>query len=287
MTIKTLVLAGGAYKGLMLLGALNYLNSIKYYNVEDITDIYGTSVGSLIGVIICLKLDWQDIVDYTINKPWHNTIKSPSELILNIINKKGMLDRTFFDSVFLTLFKNSGLNINSTLGDLFTFSNICLNLFTVNLTTFKLERFNYKTHPDLNIIEAVYMSCCLPVVFQPIKYKGNYYIDGGLKNPYPLNVCLEDFDNEDEILSMDIINEDFSPLDENTSLFSFGYYLFYRLMKESYNYKVNKKIKNEIILPAQHLNISDAQLLIKSSDKRKEYIKKGETYVKLFLKYKL
>ena len=46
-------------------------------------------------------------------------------------------------------------------------------------------------------------------------------------------------------------------------------------------------IKNEIILPAQHLNISDAQLLIKSADKRKEYIKKGETYVKLFLKYKL
>ena len=106
MTIKTLVLAGGAYKGLMLLGALNYLNKINYYDIEKITDIYGTSVGSLIGVIICLKLDWKDIVDYTINKPWHNIIKSPSELILNIINKKGMLDKTFFDSIFLFMTNN-------------------------------------------------------------------------------------------------------------------------------------------------------------------------------------
>ena len=57
-------------------------------------------------------------------------------------------------------------------------------------------------------------------------------------------------------------------------------------MKENYNYKVNKKIKNEIIIPAQHLNITDAQLLINSKEKRKEYIKNGETYVKLFLKYK-
>jgi len=287
MTIKTLVLAGGAYKGLMLLGALNYLNSIHFYTISDITDIYGTSVGSLIGVILCLKLDWNDIVDYTINKPWDKIIKGPSEMILNIIKKKGMFDRTFFESIFVTLFKHCGLNISSTLQDLFNFSKICLNLFSVNLTTFKLERLNYKTHPNLKIIDAVYMSCSLPIVFQPVKYKKNYYVDGGLINPYPLNVCLDDVVDKDEILSLDIINEDFSPLDENTSLFSFGYYLFYRLMKESYNYKVDKKIKNEIIFPAQHLNLSDAQLLIKSADKRKEYIKKGETYVKLFFKYKL
>ena len=286
MTIKTLVLAGGAYKGLMLLGALNYLIKINYFDISNITDIYGTSVGSLIGVVLCLKLEWNDIIDYTINKPWNNVINSPSELLLNIVNKKGMLDRKFFESILLTLLKNSGLNINSTLDDLFKFSNICLNLFSVNLNTFKLERFNYKTHPDLKIIDAVYMSCCLPIVFQPKRYNDNYYVDGGLKNPYPLNICLEDFENEDEILSLDIINEDFSPLNETTSLFSFGYYLFYRLMKENYNYKVNKKIKNEIIIPAQHLNITDAQLLINSKEKRKEYIKNGETYVKLFLKYK-
>lgn len=286
MTIKRLVLSGGAYKGLMLLGALNYLNTIKYYDINNIEDIYGTSVGSLIGAILCLKLEWKDIIDYTINKPWQNIVKISSELILNIINKKGMIDRKFFESIFITLFKNCGLNINSNLLDLFNYSNICLNLFSVNLTNFKLEKINYKNNPELKIIDAVYMSCSMPIIFQPFQYKNNYYIDGGLKNPYPLNICIDDYPEEDEILAIDIVNDDFSPLTENTTVFSYGFYLFYSLIKESYNYKINKKIKHEIIIPAQHLNIQSTQDLLNSSQKRREYIKQGERYVKLFLQYK-
>jgi len=285
MTIKKLVLSGGAYKGLMMLGALQQLSKINYYDINNIEHIYGTSVGSLIGVVLCLKLEWKDIIDYTINKPWHNVIKLSSELLLNIVSKRGMLDRTFFESILLTLFKNSGLNVNSTLNDLYNYSNICLNLFSVNLTTFKLEKINYKTHGDTNIIDAVYMSCCMPFVFQPIKYKNNYYIDGGLKNPYPLNICIEDHTDTKDVLAINIVNDEFSPLDEKTSIFSYGFYLFYRLMKENYNYKVEKKIENEVIIPAQHLNIRSTQDLLYSSEKRKEYIEKGKTYVNLFLTY--
>ena len=55
MTIKNLVLSGGAYKGFYTIGALNHLSKTNFYNIENIEKIYGTSVGSLLGALLCLK----------------------------------------------------------------------------------------------------------------------------------------------------------------------------------------------------------------------------------------
>ena len=48
MTIKHLVLSGGGYKGLYSIGALKHLYEKKFYNIDDIENIYGTSVGAII-----------------------------------------------------------------------------------------------------------------------------------------------------------------------------------------------------------------------------------------------
>ena len=39
MTIKHLVFSGGAYKGFYTIGALQYLSSMKFYNIKDIKNI--------------------------------------------------------------------------------------------------------------------------------------------------------------------------------------------------------------------------------------------------------
>ena len=69
MTIKNIVLSGGAYKGFYTIGALKYLSENKFYNIEEIEKVYGTSVGSLLGALLCLKLNWEDLIEYAINKP--------------------------------------------------------------------------------------------------------------------------------------------------------------------------------------------------------------------------
>ena len=64
MTIKNLVLSGGAYKGFYTIGALKYLSKVDFYKIENIEKIYGTSVGSFISAVLCLKLnfDTDDLV---------------------------------------------------------------------------------------------------------------------------------------------------------------------------------------------------------------------------------
>ena len=59
MTIKNIVLSGGAYKGFYTIGALKYLSENNFYNINDIEKMYGTSVGSLLGALLCLKLNWK------------------------------------------------------------------------------------------------------------------------------------------------------------------------------------------------------------------------------------
>lgn len=69
MTIKNIVLSGGAYKGFYTIGALKHLSKIQFYDIEDIENIYGVSVGSIIGLILSLKLDWEDMIGHAVNRP--------------------------------------------------------------------------------------------------------------------------------------------------------------------------------------------------------------------------
>ena len=56
MPIKHLVFSGGAYKGFYTLGALKHLSETSFYKLDDIENIYGASVGSIISLIIILYI---------------------------------------------------------------------------------------------------------------------------------------------------------------------------------------------------------------------------------------
>ena len=57
MTIKHLVLSGGAYRGIYMIGAINNLIKNKFIELDKIETIHCVSVGSLIASCICLNLD--------------------------------------------------------------------------------------------------------------------------------------------------------------------------------------------------------------------------------------
>ena len=81
MTIKHLIISGGGTIGFRFLSALQTLNNENYWNINEIESIYGTSIGSMIGAMICLKYDWETLNNYLINRPWHDSIKiTPKQL---------------------------------------------------------------------------------------------------------------------------------------------------------------------------------------------------------------
>ena len=95
MTIKHLVLSGGGYKGFYSIGALKYLAENNFYDIENVENIYGTSVGALIGAVLCLKLNLSDICEYVINKPWHKDFNFKIESLIDVYTKKGFINKSF------------------------------------------------------------------------------------------------------------------------------------------------------------------------------------------------
>ena len=70
---------------------------------------------------------------------------------------------------------------NATMKDLYNFSKITLYLFTVNITSFKLETISHETHPNMKILDAIYMSCAIPFYIPTCLFnKECYYVDGGV-----------------------------------------------------------------------------------------------------------
>ena len=75
MTIKHLVISGGGPIMVQVLGAIQNLEKNNFIDMKNIESIYGTSAGAIVGILICLKFDWETINDYIIKRPWNSIIK--------------------------------------------------------------------------------------------------------------------------------------------------------------------------------------------------------------------
>jgi len=287
MTIKHIVMAGGAYNGIYIIGALKHLIEKSFFDIANIKTIYGTSVGGFVGILLCLKIEWTTIIDYILERPWDRDLSFSADMMFNMIPKKGILDSSYMKIFFANLLKAKNLDEEITLKEFFEFSKIKLILFAVDVNTFKVIRISHESHPTLKLIEAVFITCSMPFVFQPTFLNNTYLVDGGVLCNYPLDHCIEDGAEKDEIMGIQFsLNKDTRKyIDESTNIVYYGYYMFDKLIGVARK-PPNNKIKNEIIIPCDRINIPRAVEIVKEREMRNNYIKKGEECAKLFLTYR-
>ena len=268
------------------MGALYELQKNDFFVMNNIKGIYGVSAGSVIGAVLCLKQNWDDIIKYCIERPWEKCFNFDTNDYLNIIDKKGIIGIEMLKDFINPFFRSCDLNLDTlTLKELYDFSDIKLNIYAVNTNTFKSEQFNYITHPDMKLINAIYMSSSMPFVFKPLYVNDICYIDGGLDISYPINECIN---NEEcdltEIFSMNMIDNDENSLKilKEDNVFKYFYKLFIKLH--------HCNIRNKYINNPYHFNISaditnlkDASKIITSEEVRKKWIDYGKKVSKEWL----
>jgi len=186
----------------MSYGAAKHLAQHGVWAYENIETIYGTSVGALIGAMLCLKHDWSTLDDYIIKRPWERVIVNSLEMF-ELFACKGMAKLSLLDDIMQPLLASKDLSLATTLAELHAHSGIALNMFTVELNTFKKIQLSHVTHPDLPLMDAIKMSACMPMLFQPIIRDNCCYIDGGIIANYPLHECMQDTQcRDDEVLGL-------------------------------------------------------------------------------------
>ena len=272
MPIKHAVISGGGTTFFSTLGAVQQLEKNGIWNINEIESIYGTSAGGIAAVVFCLKFnDWTIINDYFIKRPWHDAFPIHA----------------------------GSIPLDITMEQFYKYSNIELHLYSVELHDFQTVDISYKTHPNMELLTAVYMSSAIPILFAPYCIDNKCYMDGGIITNYPLKYCIdiintnnekstnekstnEKLTNEkssDEIIGFinDYEKDDTSySVNENSTIIDFIMCFLYKLIYNVSTDNKQKKIKNEIIYKTTHISISYSKQVLSSQEIREELLERGK-----------
>lgn len=191
LMIKNLVISGGGISGMGILGVLKYLE--KRGVLKTIENYTGTSVGSLLNLGLALGYDLTELYYLMIYFDYSKLIFEIS--LDSFIDDWGFAPISKLKYFISRLIQHKGYNKRITLIEFYQLTNKSLNIIGSCVNDGKSYCFNYKTVPNMSIVKAVAISCCIPLVFTPIKYKNKFWVDGGLFNNYPISFHKKDLGN--------------------------------------------------------------------------------------------
>ena len=285
MKIKHLVISGGGPSMLQYISAIQHLTENNIIDLNTIESIYGTSAGSIVGVLLCLKYDWETLNDYIIKRPWHELFHFKISYIFDAYKNRGVYSKEIIKKAFKPLFDAKDIPIDITLKGFYEYSKIEMHFLTFEVNQFKTEDVSYLTHPNVTLIDAIIMSSCIPVLFTPIIMENKCYVDGGVSANYPLNFCIDSGKNEDEILGLcnqyDCQQKNY--IDSDSNLLEFILCFFFKMFNNLTSNIVIPKIKYEIIFDVKCLNLKYLKSAITSMDVRKDLYLKGTDTAKEFI----
>ena len=276
MTIKHLVISGGGPILVQVLGAIQHLEQNNFVIMDNIESIYGTSAGAIVGILICLKFDWETINDYIIKRPWQDVFPIKVQNILDAYAKKGVYDVKTIEKCFKPLFDAKDIPLDINLEDFYKLTNVELHLFSFEINEYKVQDISYLTHPKLSLMTAVQMTSALPVLITPVCIDNKCFIDGGMSCNYPLSYCIESGKNPDEILGFkNKYGENKTCINDESTILDF---LLSFLFKAVFSVSTDNNqpiILNEVICDAQYLNFEVIRTALSNVEVRKDLFNNG------------
>lgn len=201
-----LVLSGGGAKGAAHIGVIKYLEEQGI----PIDFISGTSMGSIVGGLYALGYSPEQMMDIITNVDWNQLISNNVDRRKISFKRKERRSRELFDLSFSSTKDSivtnplkqtlpSGIVSGDNLTNLFSslsvgysdstdfmnlpkpFACVATDLITGNPIVISSGEFS----------KAVRASMAIPILFNPVKHNETIYVDGGLSNNFPVDVCRE------------------------------------------------------------------------------------------------
>jgi len=270
--IKNIIITGGGTAILNSYGALKEAESQGYWNYESVKSFYGTSSGSILSLMLALGYPLETIGKYMIGRPWKTVFGLGSINLYDCVVGNGHLDGNLFYDAFGPLMKGKDMDINITFQQFHELLGKELYFYTLNLETAQVEELSHITRPEMRVVDGVYASSALPVLFKPFKYGESTYTDGGIYSNYPIAKCLAHGHTEETILGVRIkINP--ARISENMGLFEYIGYLVNMVLTYTQDTLVVRK--NDICLNVNYEDFSHMLRLVESPEERAKEIEKG------------
>lgn len=286
-TIKHIVISGGGTFGLSVYGAICELHKNNFWKLENIESFHGTSVGTIVIIFLLLEYDWETMDKFLIKRPWEKIFNYDIDKCISLFKNCGAFDINIFHKAFDPLFKGKNIDLNTiTLKELYDKTGKDFYLYTTELNYFTCDCISHKTHPDWTVLESVYASCALPMIFQPLIKDNKSYADGGIFLNYPISKCIEmEGVEKDEILGIykDFTDDESDKKISDTSTMMDYFAVFLKNLIKFTNNKQETGCKNQICLNQVPTTMESIIEFVNSSEYRKELIEEGKQYAKKFL----
>jgi|TARA_R110001592_G_scaffold33601_1_gene116288 predicted acylesterase/phospholipase RssA len=173
--MKYLVLGPASMGIFSLIGALK----ARETSLADVKEISGSSAGAILALFLAVGMSMDEIVDVSLSLNIPNFVKIR---IGSFFNKFGFVDMVPIRKKLVDICGSDP-----------TFNELDMKIYVSAycLNTAETIYFSKDTHPDMKVIDAVCMSMAVPFIFACGNYEDNIYVDGGMKEEYPLTPFLD------------------------------------------------------------------------------------------------
>lgn len=219
-----LVLSGGGAKGAAHIGVLKVLE--KYQIPIDI--VVGTSVGSIVGGMYSIGYSPEEIEKTVLNLDFTTLLTNSKDR-----NFKTLEDRVISDYYPFKLSIDKDFNLSLPMGFL-NGEKIYLQLKDIFNRAEEIQNFdnfpikyravttNLNTGEQViikngDLAMATFKSMAIPSFLEPVEDGGNFYVDGGVTNNFPIDVALSM--GADIIIAVDISANE-GKINQNSSVIS-------------------------------------------------------------------
>ncbi len=189
-----LALGEGGMRGFVHIGVIKVLLSEGY----DINYIAGTSIGSMVGGLYALWRDIDKVEDFMLNLNFDDFIK----LGTNNLKFKKFGDQPYLTLYFNLLSKKTKISFLSGLISSIKVRDALDEITNRAIIDYELSIPYKAVATDLisgkkitigsgRLSNAIAGSICVPGFFTPLPYKKMYLIDGGIKDPVPVDIIKD------------------------------------------------------------------------------------------------
>lgn len=186
--INNLVLSGGSISTIAIVGALSCLEDNGIISCKNINKFIGSSAGSIVSLLLCIGYEVKDIylISEELTDDYNKNVTFSLDMLFNILDQYGLDDGIFIENWLKNILMKKINSSNPTFLEFAKITGKDLNVCASNISKYEFCVFSVDNTPNVNVVDAIRASISLPFIFKPKIINGEYYVDSGLLNNFPI-----------------------------------------------------------------------------------------------------
>lgn len=153
---------------------------------DNVETLIGSSAGAIMALVLALGITADEIA--VIVQPISEARRIVPNPDLGVLWSRYGLERgEFARAIIAQILSLRGLSVDITLARMHALTRRHFACTGTNVNTGLNVIFDHTSHPDLRVVDAVFISMCVPIIFAPVQLGDDLYVDGALTDNLP---CL-------------------------------------------------------------------------------------------------